>query len=228
MGYASPDGRGARDRPRPPAGGGPGGAPATAEDLGAELQAEGHGWSCTSPCWRASAAVRQRSRGIRPAAGGSRLVFRPETSVYHVQTAGGDDPPPRQPRAACSPSLWPFFPRLLQLAPFGAVIALGGWFLVISRLRTSGPDEFLAMRAVEARMLGPEDPPVRAVTDGRRTAVGMPAAPVLVYTQAADGSLETWGCTGFDGEQSGAGAACRASARNTGKITANDNFALAA
>jgi hypothetical protein len=44
--------------------------------------------------------------------------------------------------------IWPFFPRLLQIAPFGAILALGGWFLVIARLRTSGPDEFLA--AVEA------------------------------------------------------------------------------
>ena len=39
--------------------------------------------------------------------------------------------------------LWPFFPNLLAVAPFGAVIALGGWFLVITRLRTSGPDDFL-------------------------------------------------------------------------------------
>jgi hypothetical protein len=52
--------------------------------------------------------------------------------------------------------LWPFFPRLLEIAPFGAVIALGGWFLVISRLRTSGPDEFL--EAVAAQ----EDAPRKA------------------------------------------------------------------
>jgi len=31
----------------------------------------------------------------------------------------------------------------------GAVLALVGWFLVISRLRTSGPQEFLAMVAAE-------------------------------------------------------------------------------
>jgi hypothetical protein len=40
--------------------------------------------------------------------------------------------------------LWPFYPQLITVAPFGALIALGGWFLVVSRLRTSGPDEFLA------------------------------------------------------------------------------------
>jgi len=38
---------------------------------------------------------------------------------------------------------WPFFPSLMTVAPFGAILALGGWFMVVSRLRTSGPDEFL-------------------------------------------------------------------------------------
>ena len=42
--------------------------------------------------------------------------------------------------------LWPFFPELLPVAPSAPCIALGGWFLVISRLRTSGPDEFLDSR----------------------------------------------------------------------------------
>ncbi|HEV7672804.1 MAG TPA: hypothetical protein VGS22_30165 [Thermoanaerobaculia bacterium] len=40
--------------------------------------------------------------------------------------------------------LWPFFPAdLVPLAPFGAVLALSGWFLVISRLRTSRSTDFL-------------------------------------------------------------------------------------
>jgi hypothetical protein len=42
-------------------------------------------------------------------------------------------------------ALWPFFPRLLPLAPFGAILALGGWFLIVSRLRSSGPGEFLEL-----------------------------------------------------------------------------------
>jgi hypothetical protein len=79
---------------------------------------------------------------VQPAAGGSRLVFRPEQSIYYVQTpsvmililsvAG-----------AVLTVLWPFYPQLMPVAPFGALMALGGWFLVVSRLRTSGPDEFL-------------------------------------------------------------------------------------
>jgi len=44
-------------------------------------------------------------------------------------------------------ALWPFFPGLIPMAPFGAVLALSGWFLVISRLRTSRPADFL--RTVE-------------------------------------------------------------------------------
>ena len=85
---------------------------------------------------------------VRPEAGGSRVVFRPERSVYIVQTsavmvlllaAGG----------ALLTMLWPFYPQLVTVAPFGAVIALGGWFLVIVRLRTSGPDDFLAAVAMQ-------------------------------------------------------------------------------
>jgi uncharacterized membrane protein YgdD (TMEM256/DUF423 family) len=50
--------------------------------------------------------------------------------------------------------LWPFYPGLLDVAPFGAVLALGGWFLVLSRLRNSGPAEFL--KAVEKEAVAGE------------------------------------------------------------------------
>ena len=116
----------------------------TADDLGAELQEEGASTKLHLPVL---AGLRRGLVSgeveILPTQEGSRLVFRPETAVYHVQTqavmilllatAGG-----------LLTLVWPFFPKLLQIAPFGALIALGGWFLVISRLRTSGPDEFLA------------------------------------------------------------------------------------
>lgn len=86
---------------------------------------------------------------VEPAADGSRIVFRPEESDLSVQAApvivlllavGG----------AALVMLWPFFPDLLPLAPFGAILALGGWFLVLTRLRTSGPEEFLGTVGVEA------------------------------------------------------------------------------
>jgi hypothetical protein len=95
---------------------------------------------------------------VQPAEGGSRLVFRPEQSVYYVQTpsvmilllsvAG-----------AILTVLWPFYPQLMPVAPFGAIMALGGWFLVVSRLRTSGPDEFLtAVAASPPAATDPIDP----------------------------------------------------------------------
>ena len=39
--------------------------------------------------------------------------------------------------------VWPLAPKLLPLAPLGALLALSGWFLVISRRSGKGPDEFL-------------------------------------------------------------------------------------
>jgi hypothetical protein len=121
----------------------------TAEDWGAELQENGTGGQLHLPVL---AGLRRGLMSgpveIRPAEGGSRLTFRPETSVYYVQTqavvvlllavAGG-----------LLTMLWPFFPKLLEVAPFGAVVALGGWFLVISRLRTHGPDDFLEAVAAQ-------------------------------------------------------------------------------
>lgn len=46
--------------------------------------------------------------------------------------------------------LWPFYPELLPLAPFGAVFALIGWFLVISRLQNRGAQEFLELVTLHA------------------------------------------------------------------------------
>ena len=122
----------------------------TAEDWGAEFQPSG-----TSGGQLHLPVVAGIRRGlvtgaleVRSATEGSRVVFQPERSIYYVQTSAvlvllvavsG----------ALLTMLWPFYPRLIAVAPFGAVLALGGWFLVISRLRTSGPDEFLAAVAVQ-------------------------------------------------------------------------------
>jgi hypothetical protein len=92
---------------------------------------------------------------VQPAAGGSRVVFRPEQSVYYVQTPSVMILILSVAGAALT-VLWPFYPQLMPVAPFGALIALGGWFLVVSRLRTSGPDEFLT--AVAATPPAPATP----------------------------------------------------------------------
>lgn len=116
----------------------------TAEDWGAEFQRDGSGGTLHLPV---VAGIR---RGlvtgpveVHPAGEGSRVTFRPEQSIYYVQTAavmilllsafGG-----------VLTFVWPFFPKLIAVAPFGALLALGGWFLVVSRLRSSGPEDFLA------------------------------------------------------------------------------------
>jgi hypothetical protein len=130
----------------------------TAEDWGAELQSSTRGGKLHLPV---VAGIRRGLVSgpveVEKAEGGSRLVFRPEESVYYVQT-------PAvmililSALGAVLTVLWPFYPQLIAVAPFGAIIALGGWFLVISRLRTSGPDEFLAAVAATP-------PPVSEVSE---------------------------------------------------------------
>ena len=143
LGYASPMVEHAIDLDLPPAGA-LSALRKAVEEWGAELlQEHGGGGQLHLPVL---AGLRRGLISgpveIRAAEGGSRVTFRPETSVYYVQTqavmvlllavVGG-----------LLTVVWPFFPKLLEVAPFGAVVALGGWFLVISRLRTSGPDDFL-------------------------------------------------------------------------------------
>jgi hypothetical protein len=48
--------------------------------------------------------------------------------------------------------LWPFFPVLIRLVPAAILLSLSAWWLVVSRLRTAGPREFLD--AVRARLEG--------------------------------------------------------------------------
>ncbi len=52
--------------------------------------------------------------------------------------------------------LWPLSPRILQLAPLGVVLAIAAWLMVVSRLRSSGVDQFLDLVSELAE--GAEDP----------------------------------------------------------------------
>lgn len=77
-------------------------------------------------------------------AGRTEVAFHPESSDYWVWTpavvvlvlavAG-----------AATTVLWPFYPSLLAVAPFGAILALGAWFLVVVRLQNRGAEEFLEL-----------------------------------------------------------------------------------
>ena len=44
-------------------------------------------------------------------------------------------------------ALWPFFPGLIPLLPVSVVLALVAWLLVVARLRTSDPGDFLRLVA---------------------------------------------------------------------------------
>ena len=125
------------------------------DDWGAELRKEESGFRLYLP------VIHGLRRGlvsgpvrVESFEDGARVVFQPEESDLYVQAAsvmilliavaGG-----------LLTVLWPFFPQLLPVSPFGAILALGGWFLVLSRLRTSGPEEFLEMVEVQAEMGAP-------------------------------------------------------------------------
>ncbi len=80
---------------------------------------------------------------VEPAAGGSHLVWTLEESRLAVHRSSVV-----VLSLAAVPALgtlaWPFFPPLLALAPLGAVLGFLAWWLVVARLRSSGPEDFLA------------------------------------------------------------------------------------
>lgn len=115
-----------------------------AEDWGAEWHAGTSGGHLELPV---SAGLRYgRLSGeisvARSGAAGAEVVFRPERADYRLWT-----------RAVVVLALsglgalvtvvWPFYPRLLGLAPVGALLGLSAWFLIVSQLRNEGADEFL-------------------------------------------------------------------------------------
>src|SRR5437764_40686 len=88
----------------------------------------------------------------------ARVAFVPASAEYRLQTAavgllalGG--------LGAIATVLFPFFPALLPLAPIGVVLGLAAWFLVLSRLHSSGPEEFLASVAEAAASAAGEGRP---------------------------------------------------------------------
>ncbi len=80
---------------------------------------------------------------FEPAGDGARIGWHLEESHLEVQRASvavlG------LAVVALLPALaWPFQPKLLALLPFAAVMGLLAWWLVLSRLENSGPEEFFA------------------------------------------------------------------------------------
>ncbi len=118
-----------------------------AEPWGAEWQEDGNGGRLKIPV---SAGLRRGwvlgTLKIESSDRGLKLLFEEEESDYRLlrpavgflllSSAGG-----------LFSMISPFFahrrPELLGAAPLAFFLALGGWFLVISQLRNSGPEEFL-------------------------------------------------------------------------------------
>lgn len=84
-----------------------------------------------------------------PTAEGTHIRFDVESSHYHVQYSAfvllllGGLGGLLGVVAPLAPALWP-------LVPVGVMLALGAWFLVVSRLHQSGAEDFLAALVTEA------------------------------------------------------------------------------
>jgi hypothetical protein len=121
----------------------------TAEAWGAEFEREGEGGALLLPVVAGLRRGFLRGRvSVTRAPGGARLVFAVGESAYRLHRTAvvilvlaltG----------AVATVLWPFFPRLLVLAPVGLALGLGAWLLVVSKLTNSGAEEFLAEVAAE-------------------------------------------------------------------------------
>ena len=80
---------------------------------------------------------------FEPAGDGARIVWQLEESHLELQRASVAVLAIAV--VALLPALaWPFNPKLLSLLPFAVVMGLLAWWLVLSRLETSGPEEFFA------------------------------------------------------------------------------------
>jgi hypothetical protein len=92
---------------------------------------------------------------VEPHGAGSRVAFtveasrwslhKPALAILGVGAAGG-----------LVGLLWPWVPELAALAPLAAFFAFLAWFLVVARLRTSGPRELLDSLRTQAEERSPE------------------------------------------------------------------------
>lgn len=123
---------------------------AAAGDWGAELEPGGAAGDIAGQTGRLSLPVVAGLRrgvlsgplAIEATGGGSRVTFRPEKQDYYLETSAIAVLVMAAAGALLTVA-WPLVPRLLPAAPFGAVLALSGWFLVLTRLRAKGPADFL-------------------------------------------------------------------------------------
>ena len=117
--------------------------PELAEGWGAEWEPHGGGGRLRLP------VVLGLRRGtlagevaIEARTSGCRLTWRLESSELRVHRAAVGVLS-LAAFAALGTLAWPFYPQLLEALPVALLLAFSAWWLVINRLRTSGPQEFL-------------------------------------------------------------------------------------
>jgi hypothetical protein len=95
---------------------------------------------------------------VAPRREGAEVILRIEEEIYHLQTQAvgllG-----LSALGALTVVVWPFFPQLSSAAPLGAILALSGWFLVVSRLRTSGVEELFDLVSALSEGMDPSEVP---------------------------------------------------------------------
>jgi hypothetical protein len=91
---------------------------------------------------------------VEAAGHGSRVIFRPAAEDYYLETRAVAVLAMSGAGALLAVA-WPLFPGLMPGAPFGVVLAVSGWLLIVRRLRAEGPAEFLASIAGHSRGAAP-------------------------------------------------------------------------
>jgi len=118
---------------------------AAAELWGADWQPESSGGTLQLPVVRGLWRGIERCRvSVSPTDAGSAIELTVEESRHEVNRAavvvlifGG--------LGGLIVALWPFFPGLMPLLPVAVVLTLVAWLLVVARLRSSHPEDFLKL-----------------------------------------------------------------------------------
>ncbi len=116
-----------------------------AEMWGAEWQPAGAGGNLLLPIVRGLRhGVLQITLALEPTPEGTSLSCRIQRSTLEINRSalaililGG--------LGGLTVVFWPLSPKILQLAPLGAVLAFVAWLLVVSRLRNSGAEDFFSL-----------------------------------------------------------------------------------
>ena len=95
---------------------------------------------------------------VKPTAEGSLLIYRVDKSDYQLQKPAVLTLLLASLGAAVT-LVAPLIPSLLGFVPIGILLGIAAWFLVIARLRNSGPEEFFEDLSQEPDQIDPQTDP---------------------------------------------------------------------